>query len=128
MGNVPDHEAWTIGAMNGTGIAGPVAGSMRYSPGSVDWEPTEAEGFWMKPLFEDTERGEKTMLMKVDPGAWSPMHSHPGELEQIYVIEGSFYDQDATMGPGDYCCRAPDAAHEAGSKDGAVVLLVYTRR
>ena len=82
----------------------------------------------MKPLFEDAERGEKTLLMKVDPGAWSPMHTHPGELEQIYVLEGSFYDQDATMGPGDYCCRAPDAGHEAGSKDGAIVLLVYTRR
>jgi len=121
-------ETWKIGKAGGSGIVGPVMGSTRYASASVDWQPTGAKGFWMKPLFEDAARGEKTLLMKVDPGAWSPMHTHPGELEQIYVLEGSFYDQDATMGPGDYCCRAPDAVHEAGSKDGAIVLLVYTRR
>ena len=68
------------------------------------------------------------MLMKVDPGAFAAMHTHKGEFEQIYVVDGSFYDQDRTMGVGDYCCRAPDAAHQAGSKDGAIVVLVYTRR
>ena len=128
MTKTTSPETWTIGRVGGTGIVGPVMGSIRYASASVDWQPTELKGFWMKPLFEDAERGEKTLLMKLDPGAWSPMHTHPGELEQIYVLEGSFYDQDATMGPGDYCCRAPDAAHEAGSKDGAIVLLVYTRR
>lgn len=110
------------------GIVGPVVGSLRYVSASADWQPTESKGFWTKPLFADSERGERTLLMKVDPGAWSPMHSHPGELEQIYVLEGSFYDQDTTMHAGDYCCRAPDAPHEAGSKDGAIVLLLYTRR
>ena len=126
MGKATVPEVWTIGG-SGRGIAGPVVGSMRYASASVEWQPTDAKGFWVKPLFEDAERGEKTLLMKVDAGAWSPMHTHPGELEQIYVLEGSFYDQDTTMGPGDFCCRAPDAAHEAGSKTGAIVLLVYTR-
>ena len=128
MGKATTPEVWTIGGKCGRGIAGPVVGSMRYASAPVEWQPTDAKGFWVKPLFEDTERGEKTLLMKVDPGAWSPMHTHPGELEQVYVLEGSFYDQEATMGPGDYCCRAPDAAHEAGSKTGAIVLLVYTRQ
>lgn len=121
-------ETGTASGGSGRGIAGPVVGSMRYASASAEWQPTDSEGFWVKPLFEDAERGEKTLLMKIDPGAWSPMHTHPGELEQIYVLEGTFYDQDASMGPGDYCCRAPDAAHEAGSKTGAIVLLVYTRR
>jgi quercetin dioxygenase-like cupin family protein len=120
-------QAWAIGAADAAGILGPVVGSMRYRSRSADWQHTEAQGFWVKPLFEDRERGEKTLLMKVDPGAWSPMHTHPDELEQIFVLEGSLYDQDATMTPGDYCCRAPDAAHEVGSRNGAIVLLVYTR-
>ena len=123
-----DSAAWSIGKSPKKGIVGPVAQSMYHASGSAEWQPTEAEGFWIKPLFEDAERGEKTLLMKVDRGAWSPMHTHPGELEQIYVLQGSFYDQDRTLGPGDFCCRAPDAAHEAGSKEGAIVLLVYTRR
>jgi anti-sigma factor ChrR (cupin superfamily) len=122
-----ESQAWIVGGKDEAGIFGPVVKSIRYASGQVGWQPTDAEGFWIKPLFEDKERGEKTMLMKVDPGAWSPMHTHPGELEQIYVLEGSFYDQDATMGPGTFCCRAPDAAHEAGSTDGAIVLLVYTK-
>lgn len=119
---------WTIGRSATSGIVAPVVQSMYYASADKDWQPTETEGFWIKPLFEDVERGEKTMLMKVDSGAWSPMHTHPGELEQIYVLQGSFFDQDRTLGPGDFCCRAPDAAHEAGSKTGAIVLLVYTRR
>lgn len=119
---------WTIGRSATSGIVAPVVQSMYYTSADKDWQPTETEGFWIKPLFEDVERGEKTMLMKVDSGAWSPMHTHPGELEQIYVLQGSFFDQDRTLGPGDFCCRAPDAAHEAGSKTGAIVLLVYTRR
>ena len=89
MTKTTSPETWTIGRVGGTGIVGPVMGSIRYASASVDWQPTELKGFWMKPLFEDAERGEKTLLMKVDPGAWSPMHTHPGELEQIYVLEGS---------------------------------------
>ena len=63
--------------------------------------------------------------MKVDAGAFSPMHAHD-DIEQIYVLEGSFYDQDKTYGPGDYVIRAPGALHSAGSEEGAVVLLVYS--
>jgi len=68
------------------------------------------------------------MLMKVDAGAFAGSHTHPGEFEQIYVLEGSFYDQQGTLRAGDYCCRAPDAAHTSGSQDGAIVLIIYTRR
>ena len=128
MRQATSPEIWTKGGASGRGIVAPVVGSMRYASVSAEWQPTDSDGFWVKPLFEDAERGEKTLLMKIDPGARSPMHAHPGEFEQIYVLEGSFYDQDATMRPGDYCCRAPDALHEAGSEDGAIVLLVYTRR
>ncbi|AZO12042.1 MULTISPECIES: cupin domain-containing protein [unclassified Mesorhizobium] len=123
-------ETWSIegGSSARSGIRAPVLGSRYFSSSSAEWEPTDASGFWIKPLYEDAARGEKTMLMKVDAGAYAGSHTHPGEFEQIYVIEGSFYDQDHTLGPGEYCCRAPDAAHSSGSKDGALVLLIYTRR
>ena len=123
-----DPQTWTIRSASVAGLRGPLTGSTRFSPASVDWEPSEAKGFWVKPLFEDVARGEKTLLMKVDPGAFSPMHSHPDELEQLYVLEGSFYDQDATIRAGEFCCRAPGAFHEAGSEEGAIVLVIYTRR
>ena len=121
---------WTIdgGRQGPVGIIAPVEGSQYFSSTTSGWQPTEIKGFWMKSLFEDRIRGEKTMLMKVDAGAYAPSHNHDGEFEQIYVIEGSFYDQNGTMKAGDYCCRAPDAAHTSGSVDGAVVMLIYTKR
>jgi len=111
-----------------SGIRAPVEGSMRLSATGIEWQRTDVDGFWIKPLYEDTALGEKTMLMKIDPGAYVPIHAHSGELEQIYVIEGSFYDQHATLKAGDYCCRAPDAPHLSGSEDGAILMLIYTRR
>lgn len=121
--------SWTVGGADAaSGIHAPVRGSRYISAGGSAWQPTDAPGFWVKPLYEDAARGEKTMLMKVDAGAFAPSHTHDGEFEQIFVIQGSFHDQNGTLREGDYCCRAPDAAHTAGSAEGAVVLLVYTRR
>lgn len=92
-----------------------------------DWQATEAPGFWTKPLYDNAERGEHTSLMRVDAGAYFPPHAHHGEWEQIFVLEGSFYDDDRLLRAGDFACRRPGALHAAGSEDGAVVLLLYTR-
>ena len=54
------------------------------------------------------------------------MHAHD-EIEQIYVLSGSFFDQDRTLRAGDYACRAPGAMHTTDSDEGAVVLLIYSR-
>jgi quercetin dioxygenase-like cupin family protein len=91
-----------------------------------DWEATGSEGFWLKRLYEDPERGERTWLMRMDPGAYSPPHSHD-EFEQVYVLEGSFYDEDRLVKAGEFCARSPGAMHSAASDDGALMLVIYTR-
>ena len=110
------------------GIKAPVAGSQHYSSVPTAWQPTASPGFWIKPLYEDSQLGERTMLMKVDPGAFASLHTHDGEFEQVYVLDGTFYDQHRTMTAGDYCCRTPDAPHSSGSQDGATLMVIYTRR
>lgn len=95
-----DVQAWMVDPSKPAGIAGPVIGSLHYSAGAAEWQPTTEKGFWIKPLFEDVSSGTKTLLMKVDPGAWSPRHNHPGELEQIYVLSGTFYDQEGPLKAG----------------------------
>ena len=75
--------------------------------------------------MEDQQAGVRTWLMKVEAGAFSPPHAHD-QIEQIYVLEGSFYDQDKTCGPGEYIVRAMGAMHSAGSENGALVLLFYS--
>jgi quercetin dioxygenase-like cupin family protein len=110
---------------SGRPIAPPVAGSVYLDADEAAWQPSGVEGFWIRPLFENPSSGEKTWLMKVDPGAFAPSHAHE-ELEQVYVLQGSFYDQDRVIGAGDFVCRAPGEPHTSGSNEGAVVLLVYS--
>jgi len=93
-------------------------------PNEAPWQD-DGDGFLYKPLFEDPAAKMKTWLMRVEPGAEAPLHAHE-ELEQVYVIEGEFYDSEHTYGPGDFVVRAPGAMHTGGSHNGATVLLVYT--
>jgi quercetin dioxygenase-like cupin family protein len=107
-------------------LKGPVAGSSYLKAAQMPWQPTEDKKFWVKPLYEDVDKGEKTLLMKVDPGAFTPRHAHD-DFEQFFVLEGSLFDEEQMMRAGDYVCRAPGAMHTAGSDEGAIVLLVYTK-
>jgi len=90
------------------------------------WQSTDTPGFWIRNLLVDPTASATTMLMKIDPGAFADRHSH-AELEQIFVLEGSFFYEERLLLPGDFCARAAGALHTAGSKDGAVVFLVYSR-
>lgn len=106
-------------------LLAPIQGSVYLDLARTDWQP-DGDKFWIKPIYEDRVRGERTLLMKIGAGARYPMHAHE-ETEQIYVLSGSFRDQDRTLRAGDYCCRAPGAMHSTESDEGAVVLLVYSR-
>ena len=112
-------------ADNAVALKMPLGESLMLKSREIPWQGSDAPGFWVKPLIEDDHQGIRTLLMKVDAGAFSDMHGH-SEYEQIYVLEGAFYDQDHEYGPGDFIVRAPRALHTAGSKEGAVVLLFYS--
>jgi len=90
------------------------------------WEPTGTDGFWVNRLYEDDARGERTWLMRIDPGAYSSPHAHE-EFEQVYVLEGSFYDDDRLVKAGEFCARSPGAVHSAASDGGALMLVMYTK-
>lgn len=92
---------------------------------AAEWQESGADGFLLKALMEDLDAGLRTWLMKVEPGAFSELHAHR-EVEQIYVLEGTFYDQCKTYHAGEYIVRAPGSMHTAGSDTGAVVLLFYS--
>ena len=74
----------------------------------------------VKVLYEDPDKGEMTCLLKWEPGASLPFHRHP-EIEQSYVIEGSFYDHDGIARAGEYVWRRPDSCHETHSDEGCVI-------
>ncbi len=110
----------------GAGLTGlPAQGSANFDAGGMDWQDCGADGFRIKPLLDDAGAGLRTWLMRVEPGAFAPLHAHD-EIEQIYVLDGSFYDQDKTYRAGEFVVRAAGAMHSAGSDDGALVLLFYS--
>ena len=108
-------------------IAGVASAASSYMTATGnDWQPTGTDGFWVKRLYENEERGERTWLMRIDPGAYSPPHAHE-EFEQVYVMDGSFYDDDKLVKAGEFCARSPGAVHSAASDEGALMLVIYTK-
>ncbi|MDG2286212.1 MAG: cupin domain-containing protein [Alphaproteobacteria bacterium] len=105
----------------------PTVGASTYvDPSSMDWKPSQFEGIQIKVLYEDKAKGEMTCLLKWEPGASLPMHRHP-ELEQSFVLEGSFQDHDGICRAGEYVWRTAGSFHETRSEEGAVILAIYRK-
>ena len=75
----------------------PGRGSHVLDPDLVEWAPTDTPGFWEKQLLDDGQGGS-TVLMRVDPGAHYGVHHHD-QLEEIFVLDGEFSDEERTYGP-----------------------------
>jgi anti-sigma factor ChrR (cupin superfamily) len=90
---------------------------------AAEWTPAGRPGEFLCAMVDDPA-GYRTMLSKVPPGPLGDMHAHD-TIEQIYVIDGDFYDDDASYGPGDFVLRMPGTPHRAGSRNGCTMLLVY---
>ena len=103
-----------------------VGGSTYVDPSAMEWRPSQFKGIQIKVLFEDQSKGEMTCLLKWEPGATLPMHKHP-EIEQSFVLEGSFYDHDGICKAGEYVWRTPGSFHETHSDEGAILLAVYRK-
>ena len=88
------------------------------------WTAGERPGELVRPLVEDPS-GFRTMLMQVAPGPLGEAHAHDS-IEQIYVIEGDFFDEDASYQAGDFVLRMPGTMHRAGSSKGCTMMIVYT--
>lgn len=115
------------GAVKKAGKVQPtVGGSVYVKPQDIDWQPTQFTGISIKILYEDKAKGETTCLLKWAPGATLPMHKHP-EIEQSFVLEGSFYDHDGICRAGEFVWRKPGSFHETHSDEGAVFFAVYRK-
>jgi anti-sigma factor ChrR (cupin superfamily) len=99
----------------------PEHGSIKLS--ASGWQAGERVAEMTRNLVDDP-RGYRTMLLKIEPSPLGVLHAHD-EIEQIYVLEGDFYDDDARYGPGDFLLRMPGAMHRAGSKNGCTMFIVY---
>lgn len=98
----------------------------RYVRGDeVPWERM-CDGIEMKVLVQDEESGLLTGLFRLAPGAIVPDHVH-NEIEQTYVLEGTFSDQDGDAHAGDFIWRPKGNRHEAFSRDGCLILGFFLK-
>lgn len=84
------------------------------------------EGIDIKVLYENKEAGEMTCLLRWEPGATLPFHKHR-ELEQSWVIEGSFSDHNGICPAGEFVYRKPGSMHETHSAEGCTLLAIYRK-
>lgn len=103
-----------------------IGGSAYIKPQEMEWTPTQFEGIQIKVLYENKEAGELTCLLKWAPGSTLPFHKHP-EIEQSWVIDGSFSDHDGICRAGEYVYRRPGSMHETHSAEGCTLLAIYRK-
>ena len=101
-------------------------GSTYVDPEQLPWLPSQFDRIAMKVLYRDDARGEMTVLLKWEPGASLPFHRHP-EIEQSWVLEGSFSDHDGICRAGQFVWRQPGSMHETRSDEGCVLLAIYRK-
>jgi anti-sigma factor ChrR (cupin superfamily) len=99
----------------------PPEGSKRILAGA--WAAGERLGERVRSLIDDSA-GYRTMLLQVTPGPLGELHSHE-TIEQIYVLDGEFFDDEASYGPGDFVVRMPGTMHRAGSRGGCTMMVIY---
>lgn len=103
-----------------------IGGSTYVDPSTMEWEKSQFDKIWMKVLYRNADMGEMTVLLKWEPGAVLPFHKHP-EIEQSWVLEGSFYDHDGICRAGQYVWRSPGSMHETKSDEGCLLLAIYRK-
>jgi len=104
----------------------------RRSPGLVvrrardgGWQEINVPGVSVRPLNVDAERRYVTMLVRMEPGASYPEHSHAG-VEECYVLQGDLRVGDDTLHAGDYQCADGGSEHGAQSTEKGCLLLIVS--
>jgi len=88
-----------------------------------DWEQV-APGIQCKLLAKDDERRRISMLVRLEPGASYPPHTHAG-IEELHLLDGELWIDERKLFPGDYNYGEPGASDErVWSETGCTCLLV----
>lgn len=93
---------------------------------TLPWKPTPTTGIDMKILVQDEQTGLLTALFRWQPGTVLALHEHV-EIEQSYVLEGEFEDDDGVYSQGNFAWRPKGHRHIARSPKGALVLCFFLK-
>ena len=100
--------------------------SVFLDPASMPWEESAFPGIRSKTLYSDPS-GMCTLLLKLEPGAEVPLHEHTA-IEQTYVLEGRFVDEEGAWLPSQFVWRPEGNTHVAwAGPGGALILGIFLR-
>ena len=89
--------------------------------------PVQDEMSWL-PVSYDRESGWGCYLMRMQPGAVTIAHEHPG-MEEFLVLEGDLVDSDgAVFTAGDFVSYEPGIRHNSWTNDGCLLAVFEWRR
>jgi quercetin dioxygenase-like cupin family protein len=103
----------------------------RIGGGAPSISRRQSEGVWLavspgttlKMLHVDPVTGERTGLMRMEPGSAYPEHDHPVS-EECFVLEGVVNVDGQDYRPGDYTIAHAGSRHEIiRSTSGGLILL-----
>ena len=92
-----------------------------------EWEQV-APGIECKLLANDTERHLVSMLVRLEPGASYPPHTHAG-VEELHLLDGELWIDERKLMPGNYNYGAPGASDQlVWSETGCTCVLITSTR
>ncbi|MGC9947614.1 MAG: cupin domain-containing protein [Bryobacteraceae bacterium] len=92
-----------------------------------DWR-TLLPGITAKRLYEESTAGNLALLVRMEPGAKYPPHSHAA-VEHCYVLRGDLHFGDLVLHPGDYQCAMASTEHrDSHTVEGCLLLIVASQQ
>ena len=100
----------------------PPPGSLTIRADEGDWQQLFA-GVYKKALLVDEAEGAESFLLRIEPGAVCPAHSHT-KTEECLVLEGEMIIGTARFAAGDYHAAPPKVAHLPITSEVGALLYV----
>ncbi|WP_019613060.1 cupin domain-containing protein [Psychromonas ossibalaenae] len=89
----------------------------------MPWIDSPMPGVRRRPLARATdENGHITSIVQYQPGSYFSSHSHPLG-EEIFVLEGTFSDENGDYEKGTYLRNPPGSSHQPFSQQGCTILV-----
>lgn len=96
-----------------------------FNPYDLDG-PVQPEMSWLSISYRK-ETGVGSYLMRMQPGAETIAHVHPG-YEEFLVLEGELIDSDGTVfKTGDFVSFAPGTHHSSRTETGCLLAVFEWR-
>ena len=93
---------------------------------NMPWKPSKFPGVEVKILYEDPRTGMLTVLSRMSPGSFIPLHTHT-DIEQTYIMEGSLEDEQGAATAGNFVWRPAGNTHIAHAPNGCVSISFFTK-